>query len=478
VIERSPKILFAAASVLGMAVLGYFAYFRPGYFISQTYLGGLVLLELLIAALWLYRRAFFPMVIVTFLLAGINMRMGSVWTMARWGVLGMGAAIGLLLVLKEKGHQYKFGVFHVMAVFAVLTALVSAEVSPYTALSLLKVLSLALLFLYSATGARLAVTGRENRFFSGLLLGCEVFVAVIAALYLFEIHIMGNPNSLGAVMGVVAAPILLWGILLKENGLAHRRHLLFFTIAMYLTFASNARAAMLAALVVCGLLCLTLRRYRLFAQGITLIVVVAATAALVQPEEFSWTVHSITTEVLYKGKDADEGLLSSRTSPWGNTLDSIQKHFWFGTGFGTSDTGRDATPVIGNFSSNSSVTTEHGSSYLAVTSWVGMFGALPFALLLIILLGKIVQTLIWMYRTGNPAHPVVPLAMVLIAGLTHAFFEDWLFAPGYYLCVFFWTMAFVFEDQVRSLTALDARSLVWSRVPTVQPQLGAVVSSR
>jgi hypothetical protein len=25
-------------------------------------------------------------------------------------------------------------------------------------------------------------------------------------------------------------------------------------------------------------------------------------------------------------------------------------------------------------------------------------------------------------------------------------FEDWLFAPGYYLCVFFWSLAFVLVD--------------------------------
>jgi hypothetical protein len=38
------------------------------------------------------------------------------------------------------------------------------------------------------------------------------------------------------------------------------------------------------------------------------------------------------------------------------------------------------------------------------------------------------------------------LAGVLAAGLVHAAFEDWLFAPGYYLCVFFWALAFVMVD--------------------------------
>ena len=38
--------------------------------------------------------------------------------------------------------------------------------------------------------------------------------------------------------------------------------------------------------------------------------------------------------------------------------------------------------------------------------------------------------------------------MVLAAGLVHAGFEDWLFAVGYYLCVFFWVLAFAFVDML------------------------------
>jgi hypothetical protein len=40
----------------------------------------------------------------------------------------------------------------------------------------------------------------------------------------------------------------------------------------------------------------------------------------------------------------------------------------------------------------------------------------------------------------------IPLAMASLSGLIHAGFEDWLFAPGYHLCVFFWTMAFILSD--------------------------------
>ena len=89
--------------------------------------------------------------------------------------------------------------------FAVLSALASAAVSQFPQVALLKALSLLLLFLYASTGARLAVTGREHQFFTGLLLGCEIFVGVLAGFYAIGIQMMGNPNSLGAVTGIVGS---------------------------------------------------------------------------------------------------------------------------------------------------------------------------------------------------------------------------------------------------------------------------------
>jgi hypothetical protein len=51
-----------------------------------------------------------------------------------------------------------------------------------------------------------------------------------------------------------------------------------------------------------------------------------------------------------------------------------------------------------------------------------------------------------MGRTGRLSHVGVPLAMILVSGFVHALFEDWLFAVGYYLCVFFWSVGFIFLD--------------------------------
>lgn len=472
--ERIPKSILIAAVVLGPLVLAYFAYARPWYFTSEAYLGGLVLVELMAAAVWMYRRIFFPLVIVTFLLAGVNLPVGATWTSARWLVLGVGAAVGSAIALKER--QFRFGLFHLVALSAVLTALVSATVSRYTFVSLMKALSLLLLFVYAGTGARLAVTGRENRFFVGLLTGCEAFVGIVAAFHILGIEVMGNPNSMGAVMGVVGAPILLWGTLMSEELFARRRRLLLCAISLYLTFESHSRAGMLAAFLSCGLFCLVLRKYRLLAQGIGIIVFFVAASAILQPEAFSRTVSSLTSSVVYKGHDPGLGLLASRQTTWQGSVDTIRNHFWLGTGFGTADNAEGPTEDVGTFSSTSITATEHGSSYLAVTTWVGVLGVLPFFVLTLVLMRKIIQIFVWMLRTGNASHPAVPLAIVMFAGLLHAGLEDWLFAPGYYLCVFYWSLAFVFVDQAKWPTLADSRQvLFW---PTTVQALSGVSPSR
>jgi len=108
--------------------------------------------------------------------------------------------------------------FHLTALFALTAALVSALVSPAPTTAALKVLGLFLLFLYSASGARLAFHGHEVNFTRGLLLGCEV-VAYGSALFYLVLHIpvFGNPNALGAVMGVVVVPVLLWGLFVEPG---------------------------------------------------------------------------------------------------------------------------------------------------------------------------------------------------------------------------------------------------------------------
>ena len=57
--ERIPRLFYIAVAVFCPLALLFVAYKRPGYFTNQTYLGGLLLLEFMAAAVWMYRRTFF-----------------------------------------------------------------------------------------------------------------------------------------------------------------------------------------------------------------------------------------------------------------------------------------------------------------------------------------------------------------------------------------------------------------------------------
>jgi O-antigen ligase len=245
-------------------------------------------------------------------------------------------------------------------------------------------------------------------------------------------------------------------------------------ICMYLVFHSQARAAMAAALVSSALQCAALRKYGAVVKAALVILVVFAAAAIVQPEAVSNTLSSLKTSLVYKGA-AEGGVLASRESTWQAAIKSIQTHLWFGIGLGTTQNSTDPRGQLAAFASNSNVTAENGSSYLSFLAGVGILGAIPFSCLLLILLGKILRTISWLRKTGNACHPAVPLAMIMVAGLIHAGFEDWLIAPGYYLCVFYWSLAFVFVDVAPA-------SVRWAAFPrpfrTPQRGFGNVAPSR
>ncbi len=143
------------------------ALYRPAYLSSAYYLGGLIFLQGLLAAIWKYQERFFPVLVVAFLWAGMSVPFSTVWTAGRWAVLALGAIVGFALYIRSE-HP-RFSTFHLVATFTVLAALVSAAVSSFPMLSFMKALSLLLLFLYASTGARLALGGREEKFFPRLL---------------------------------------------------------------------------------------------------------------------------------------------------------------------------------------------------------------------------------------------------------------------------------------------------------------------
>ena len=473
---NSVKPLQWAGILLGSGLALYFIYSHLQYFRDVSLLGGILLLELIVASLWNYDQRFFVLLMGAFVWAGIGVPLQGAWTAGRWVVLSAGAVAGFIIWTRTP--RGRFGSLHLVAFFCICAAFVSATVSPYTQMASLKALSLLLLFLYCAAGARLAVLGREDRFFRGLLWGCQLVVYVTAICYfVLGDSIWGNPNSLGAAMSIGVFPILLWGWLTSDVPSVRLRRLAALLLCTYLVYFSMARAGMVSIMLVTLIFCVCLRQYKLLMKVVALVLVVVTINGMLDPGGLNKRLGDIKDAVLYKGHK-EEGLLNSRKAPWEKTKSSIKQHPWFGTGYGTAPTGEDPGLGFGLTSSTSETAREHGNSYMAIAEWVGLLGVAPFVAILAVTVGNVCKVCVWMRRTADPRHYSIPLAMVVLGGLVHASFEDWLFAVGYYLCVFFWPLAFVLADLVPDAVVVPVAGAV-SRTSRPSPaDFGAVVPTR
>lgn len=446
--------------IFGLVVLGMCAVFlelqrRPGYFANSTYLGAILVFEIVLACLWRFEKVFFPVTMGCFLLAATELPLAGESFIIRWVFLAAGALVGFTLWLRTTRVQH-FGAFHLVALFCVLAALASASASAAATTGLLKVASLFLLFLYAATGGRVALAGRESAFMSGLIRASEILIFLTFASYVAGFNIFGNPNNLGAFIGVIATPVMLWAALVAESRAQLQRRCIALALCGALLYATVCRAAIFADVLVAVGLAIALRRPRLLIRVAFLGILFLEIMAVANPSHMGQLTSTLSGKFIYKieGRPEHLGLFGSRQTPWEETIAAVKQHPWFGTGFGTSDLGNDhpASQKSAIYSVEGS-NREHGSSYLAMAEYMGMLGILPFMFLLFLLLRAALRMFSWMRRTGSPAHYGVPLALITISGLIHAGFEDWLFAAGSYLCVFFWVSAFLLIDLAPEATA-------------------------
>jgi O-antigen ligase len=433
---------------LGVSLVLVIVYSHLQYFGDVTFLGGVLLLEVLIICLWNYDQRFFLLLMIAFVWAGMPIPLQGSWTAGRWAVLSAGAFVGYVVWMKAPRRP--FGLQHLIAFCCVFTAFVSATVSQYVQMASLKAASLLILFLYCAAGARSAVLGREDRFFRGLLWGSEIVVYGVAICYLgLGKNIFGNPNALGAAMSIGLFPVLLWGWLTTAGLGVRLRRLSALLLCTYLVFFSMSRAGMVSTGIVTLIFCVCLRQYRLLVKGVAMVLFLFAVTGMIAPGTLSRKVGDLEDAILYKGH-RQEGILGSRTSPWQKSIESIKEHPWFGTGYGTSPTGEDPGLSFGTTSSSAETEREHGSSYITIAEWVGLLGIVPFIALLAVIAWNVWTVCVWMHRTADPRHYSIPLAMVVLSSLVHASFEDWLFAVGSYEAVYFWVFAFLLADLVPS----------------------------
>jgi O-antigen ligase len=322
--------------------------------------------------------------------------------------------------------------------------------------ALLKVGSLFLLFLYASTGGRVALAGREASFVHVLVLGCEILVFVSAIFYFAGHDVFGNPNNLGAFVGVVAIPVLLWAALVAENRGERQRHYTALAICAVLLYVTVCRAAIVADALVTVALTLGLRRPRLLLKAAFVAAFFLEVMAVANPAHMSELMNSLSGRFIFKlsAHRPQQGILGSRMTPWDESISAVAQHPWFGTGFGTSDLGSEQSNLQqSNVSTVEGTNREHGSSYLALIEYMGLLGILPFLLLMFLLMRSAGRVYMWMRRTASPYHYAIPFAMVTLAGIVHAAFEDWLFAAGSYLCLFFWVLAFLLVDLASEIDA-------------------------
>jgi O-antigen ligase len=432
--------------MLAVALMFLAAQRWPALFTNLTYMGGLVAVEVVLACIWQFEKVFLPVTIGCFLLAGTGLPLAGASTTLRWLFLATGGLFGLLLWMKSNRAQH-FGLFHLVALFCVFAAIASASASEVPETAMLKVLSLFLLFLYAATGGRVAVANREEHFFRGLILACEILVYVVSAGYLaLGYNVFGNPNALGAVIGVAVVPVMLWAALLASTARERQRRMIALALCGVLLYASVCRAAILADAVLVVVLAIALRRPRLLLKTAFVGALFLEVMAVANPAHMVELTDSLTGKFIFKTQQGNKGIFGSRQTPWDETVSSVKQHPWFGSGFGTTS-GLGGSQFYGSplSTTDAGSNREHGSSYLALAEYMGLLGIAPFLLLLLLLIRAAVRVYRWM-RARGPYHYAVPLAMIVLAGLVHAGFEDWLFAVGSYLSVFFWVSAFLLVD--------------------------------
>jgi O-antigen ligase len=238
-----------------------------------------------------------------------------------------------------------------------------------------------------------------------------------------------------------------------------------------------ARAGMVSIMLVTLVFCICLRQYQLLLKVVAFVMVLVAINGVLDPGALNQRLENMTDVVLYKGHK-EEGMLVSRKTPWEKTKASIKEHPWFGTGYGTAPTGEDPGVGFGLVASSAETAREHGSSYMTIAEWLGLFGVLPFVALLAVTALNAWRVCTWTWRTANPRHYSIPLAMVVISGLVHAGFEDWLFAVGSYPCVYFWVFAFLLSDFAPGAAEVPLGNVVYRSARPALAGFGAVLPNR
>ena len=113
--ENAARTMLVLAA--GATIVFYLLIARPQYLASYSTLAIFIGAELLLASVVKYKKAFFPILITVFLLAGAHIPVQGAFLQGRWIVLGVGAVAGLAVYITEGKHR--FSAFHLLALLCV-----------------------------------------------------------------------------------------------------------------------------------------------------------------------------------------------------------------------------------------------------------------------------------------------------------------------------------------------------------------------
>src|SRR4030081_1508246 len=104
---NSLKPLHWVGIALGLSLGLYLVYAHLQYFGNVSFLGGILLLEIIIASVWKFDQRFFVLLIITFIWAGMPIPLQGASIVGRWVVLSAGAMLGCIVWLRAPRRPFQ-----------------------------------------------------------------------------------------------------------------------------------------------------------------------------------------------------------------------------------------------------------------------------------------------------------------------------------------------------------------------------------
>jgi hypothetical protein len=397
-------------------------------------------------------------------LAASSGDIGQLFPTLRWVFLGAGTVIlSLRFFLRRRAARAASSKFaYLLALFLVISiATVTTTTAP--GLTVLKLGAVLCLFYvaWRAVGYLVENYGpaAPRRLIIGLLAYALGFMIVSAPSYLaysgtyrhFSGY-LGNPNTWAALL----ATALPWmaGPLLSRSGqhqspVKRRAQLLGLFAGSYMLLQAGSRAALVGALLAFAVTCL-IHADRRIAIIVVLVSIYVTARLLANPQLLPILVE----RYLYKQKsqESQTELFQSRRGPWRTAISNLRQSPWLGLGFRVTSRAESAWTL----DVRSGRSAESGSSVLGSLTQVGMLGASPLFLAIILLL---IQGGRFAWKVKDPWFTGVYGSTLALA--VNAVFEGWLISPGNFIGTYFWVQCFLLNALMCRFRPAPGRREEW-----------------